>query len=150
MSRCTFSALVAFSIFATLGAGCSSTTPKEAITGAEYIEPDPGGAGRATLRSVQGIYVMRVDEQHVKSSDVRARGVGGNRVIVSAGNRHLRVIHDSSMFSKPRAWDFAFMCEKGHTYEFKLNNPSDGRLKVTDVTVGESLIISNDELVSAW
>jgi hypothetical protein len=130
--------------------GCAGTTPKEAISGPAYAEPDPGGAGRATLRSVQGIYVMRVDEQHVKSSDVRARAVGGNRVVVSAGKRHLRVIHDSSVFSKPRAWDFDFTCEKGHTYEFKLNNTGDSRLKVTDVTVGESLVVSNDELVSAW
>jgi hypothetical protein len=141
MHRCTLLAALALA-FLVIGAGCTSSGG-----GADrpaYVEPDPGGKGRATLRGAKGVYVQGVDGARVVSAEKRNNYVGGNNVIVSAGTRRVRVTRGS------KSWDFDFTCEKGHTYEFTVPGTFDARLKVIDVTVGESLFISESDVASAW
>jgi hypothetical protein len=143
MHRCTLPAFLALGSLVIGIAGCTSTgggadRPK-------YFEPEPGGVGRATLRGAPGIYVQGVDGARVGSADVR--NIGNNVVFVSAGMRNIRVTRQGI---KSQSWDFDFTCEKGHTYEFSKVGTFDGRLKVTDVTVGDSLIISDDDIAAAW
>jgi hypothetical protein len=96
---------------------------------------------------VRGVYVQGVDDARVASADTR-----GNVVIVPAGMRRVRVTRGNgiALKVKSKTWDFDFLCEKGHTYEFVPAGPFDGRLKVTDVTIGESLIVSNNDLAEPW
>jgi hypothetical protein len=135
--------------------GCGARTSAPPLSGS-HVPPPADSAPVATLRGKGGVYVEGVDGARVDSSNLRIQFFGGNAVGVEPGMRRLRVIRQNGgggpagLSVKMQAgshWEFDFQCEAGHDYEFAAAGLFDSRLKVTDTTRGESLVISNDDLI---
>lgn len=167
VSSCVIASVLALP----LAGGCGAKNEVPELVG-DYNPRVKARQGKAMLRGVKGVYVEGVDGQRVENVDGRREaggGTGGNAVPVPAGSRRIRIVHQARsntpspsypglyvrMDPPPVRWEFDFTCEKDHTYEFSVDRPAIGlytpdeaKLIVTDVTLGESLVVSNDDRVS--